>query len=60
MEQVLNILQQESDNHKSAKPPTERQILQAISHAIYRHERFSIAFSVKTNNLDVARVCNIY
>lgn len=54
MNQVLNILRQDVD--KSAKQPTEKQVLQAISYAIYRHERFSIAFSVKSNNLDVARV----
>lgn len=58
MNQVLNILRQDVD--KSAKQPTEKQVLQAISYAIYRHERFSIAFSVKSNNLDVARVWDLY
>lgn len=59
VKKVENILKQQSKNEKTivGQVYTEKQVLQAISQVIYKHERFSVAFNVKTNNLDVARVC---
>ncbi|CAH0720745.1 unnamed protein product, partial [Brenthis ino] len=58
VKKVENILKEQSKNAKTTPVQvyTEKQVLQAISQVIYKHERFSVAFNVKTNNLDVARV----